>query len=430
VNFYKELYKHQATDTAQIKEYLLPTPSLSTPPPRISLSTDVIRQAILDLPDNKTPGIDGLTAGFYKTFISELSPLLVHFFNQIIGCTSLPLSLTQGVIALIHKKGEKSNIQNYRPITLLCLDSKILAINIRPTLTSIMHPHQYGFLPGRTIQDNLRFTVNYLLSAKSRPPKELLFLVDIRKAFDTLSRDFLFASLHHQGFPIETIHIIKLLHTNNCAIINVNGKLTKSFDVNSGVRQGCPLAPYLFILAINSLLHHIQISSITGISPSATSTYPVKIQAYADDLTLFITEQDIPKATSLLRSFGQLSNLHINLQKSTLLFCSKQDSYPTSLHNIPVLQNNQHTKILGITVSSGFTPNATWEGVIQKLNNAIAAWKGTKLTIYGRVRISQAYFQSIINFYASVLHIPSDIRQLIDTTIDLLESPSSTTPPS
>jgi Reverse transcriptase (RNA-dependent DNA polymerase) len=131
-------------------------------------------------------------------------------------------------------------------------------------------------------------------------------LVDLTKAFDTVSRDFLFASLLHQGYPPTTIHLIKLLHNQNTASININGYLTKPFPVGSGVRQGCPLAPYLFILAINSLLAHIQHSSLQGTLPSPASTTPVKIQAYADDLTIFLqNNNEVGEAHHLLTSFGK-----------------------------------------------------------------------------------------------------------------------------
>jgi Reverse transcriptase (RNA-dependent DNA polymerase) len=422
-NFYSNLYKATPASPTTIDNYLLNTPTSTMPIEPITFSQDHISHAINSLANNKAPGIDGLTAEFYKTFADQITPLLLQLFDTLHESDTLPNTLTQGVIILIYKKGNKQDIKNYRPITLLCNDYKILtkliALQITPTLPYIIHKDQYGFIPGKTIHDNIQLTINHLLHSKATRNQSLfpaLFLVDLEKAFDSVSREFLYQTLQHQGFPTSTLHLIQLIHHNSQARISLNGTLTPSLNIASGVRQGCPLAPYLFILAINSLISKVHISNMVGIpTPESDAT---KILAYADDITIFLSkDSELQTALSELKHFASASNLKINNSKSYIVPYHNNPVLPTQIHSIPVLQQHQSTKVLGISISSTLTPINTWQTLAAKIDATILQWRRLNISLYGRVKISQAYLQSVLTYYAPLLHVPPKILHRIDTSM-------------
>lgn len=150
-------------------------------------------------------------------------------------------------------------MNNWRPITLLNVAYKIYAkalqLHLRPILMGITSPDQAAFLPVTFILDNLflmQETIDY--AKKSNQP--LLFLkLDFTKAYDKVDLQFLLAAMQMMGFPLEFIRMTKLLFLGARARVLDNGQVSESFPVLQGVRQGCPLAPYLFSI-VGEILNH------------------------------------------------------------------------------------------------------------------------------------------------------------------------------
>ena len=127
--FYTELYKEEVTDVTAMESLL------SFLKPKISIASKLendltvkeLTKAIQSMQDNKAPGADGLPKEFYVTFWDELKDPLLEMFNESLHSNNLPLSLRTGIISLLYKKGDKKDIKNWRPLTLLGVDRKILA---------------------------------------------------------------------------------------------------------------------------------------------------------------------------------------------------------------------------------------------------------------------------------------------------------------
>jgi hypothetical protein len=148
---------------------------------------------------------------------------------------------------------------------------------------------QSAFLLLRFILDNIFMTHETIAHAKkSRQP--LVFLkLDFSKAYDRVDLGFLFQVLERFGFPWEFIHMIRMLFGEANACVSVNGRLTRKFPVRQGVRQDCPLAPYLFLLVGGVLNLSIKAEEragrIRGISLPGSQGYQT-IAQYADDSSL------------------------------------------------------------------------------------------------------------------------------------------------
>jgi hypothetical protein len=173
-----------------------------------------------------------------------------------------PSSVVRGLITLIHKGGDRLPLGNYRPITLLNttykIYAKLLQRRLQPVLVEIISHDQSAFLPLRYILDNIVLTQETLNWAKVSKQPLLLLKLDFAKAYDRVSWPFLFLAMEALGFNQAFIKMTKLLLKDATASVCVNGEPSTPFKISRGVRQGCPLAPYLFLIVgeiLNFLVH-------------------------------------------------------------------------------------------------------------------------------------------------------------------------------
>jgi hypothetical protein len=161
--------------------------------------------------------------------------------------------ITRGLLALLHKSGDRPKlITNWRLITLLNISyklfAKVLQKRVQPVLMEIISPDQAGFLPMRFILDNI-ILMHETMECAASSNQPLVFLkVDFSKAFDMVDWLFLFRAMAQLGFPMEFIDMTKMLFEDVAVSVKVNGSNSTLFKICRGVRQGCLMAPYLFLL--------------------------------------------------------------------------------------------------------------------------------------------------------------------------------------
>ncbi|CAM2100098.1 unnamed protein product [Caretta caretta] len=154
----------------------------------LPLSLAELSEALRRMPTNKSPGMDGLTMEFYRMFWDVLGPDLVIVWAKSLQREILPLSCRQAVLALLPKKGDLCDLWNWRPISLLSMDYKVVAkaisLQLGSVLADVVHPDQTYTIPGWTIFDNL-YLVRDLLELGRRDGLSFAFLsLDQEKAFD------------------------------------------------------------------------------------------------------------------------------------------------------------------------------------------------------------------------------------------------------
>ena len=189
-------------------------------------------------------------AFFLKYLWRRLRAFLLVLFNICWLTEIIPLDWIDANIAIFFKKGDRSYCGNYRGISLLSAVGKVLADVILQRLHLLvesMYPQsQSGYRNGSSTVDGI-FTLRQLME-KTRELRRCLYIafVDFVKAFDTVNCELLFIILRKLGCPPKFIRIIKKLYTDVHARLIVDGELTQSLEYNSGVKQGCKLAPTLF----------------------------------------------------------------------------------------------------------------------------------------------------------------------------------------
>ena len=146
-----------------------------------------MEEAIKKLNSDSAPGLDGLTFNFYKAHANFFIPYLTNTFTLMISHNWVPESFTRTVIKLIPRKPVSRTVENYRPITLINTDQKILshllANRLKKSLTTLVGPHQTAYLPQRSIHSSLT-QVN--LNLEYLTEEDCLVACDFSKAFDQL----------------------------------------------------------------------------------------------------------------------------------------------------------------------------------------------------------------------------------------------------
>ena len=224
-------------------------------------------EALKKFPNGKTPGNDGLTAEFYKTFLNLLGQQLTDSVNYSFEQGELPSSQKQATIKLIDKKDrDRRYIKNWRPISLLNVDMKIaskaLALGLEKILPEIIQADQYAYIKGRTIFDAIRTIDDIMEDTKIQQLPGLMVAFDFEKAFDSLSWSFLFRALRSFNLGESFIRWVSVLYCNILSCVLNNGFSSQLFDVRRGVRQGDPLSAYLFIIALEVLLVKIRSENV------------------------------------------------------------------------------------------------------------------------------------------------------------------------
>ena len=279
------------------------------------------KKVLKNMKNGKTPGSDGYPAEFYKYFWNDIGKFVIDSLND--AFTKSKLSVTQklGILTCL-PKGEKSQefLKNLRPITLLNVDYKILsgvlAMRMREVLPNIISDSQKGFLKDRYIGENIRLVFDIIQFLKKIRKQGLILLIDFEKAFDSIEWEYILKILKAYNIGRHFIRWFKILYTDSCSCVINNGYLSEQFVLGRGCRQGDPLSPYLFILAIEPLAMAIKNhNSIQGLTVGHNQ---FKIGQYADDTFLLLdgTENSLREAINIFHLFFQCSGLKMNMQKT------------------------------------------------------------------------------------------------------------------
>jgi exonuclease III len=382
--------------------------SLSRP-----LTSHELHAAALKIAKDRAPGPDGISVQFYVKFWYLIGEEFKEMIDKALANRCLPQGMTQGLISLIFKSGDQSDLGNWRPITLLNTSYKILAkalqLRLQPMLPEIIDPDQTAFVPMRYILDNILVTHETIDHAKCSK-QDLVFLkLDYRKAFDRIDWNFLFLGLKHLGLLEAYIDLVKLLFTGATVRVNINQGHTKTFRLARGVRQGCPLAPYLFILVQEILNNMVKKSEsedkIRGILlPGSNKTQ--LISQFADDTSFTIAASRREYVTNLVEAltlFNRVSGLEINWTKS-LAYWYSPGPRPQWLHqhDWKWAQEHELVKMLGTPFGMDLSTEEIDSFLLQKVQKKLSYWTSSYLSLSGRATIlNQVLLATIWYFVAA-----------------------------
>ncbi|XP_031120628.1 uncharacterized protein LOC116023758 [Ipomoea triloba] len=380
---------------------------------------DEVRKAVFGMKKYGSPGPDGIPAIFYQHFWSEVGHSLTNMVNQALVSGMVNNSLLTAFITLIPKKEVLETAADFRPITLLNVAfkviSKVLVNRLRPIMQNLIGPHQNSFLPGRSTMDNVILTqeVVHTMSSKKGKKGFMIVKVDLHKAYDSVSWSFLEDTLVRFRFPRSIIDLLLFSLRESDLSILWNGGRLPSFKPGRGLRQGDPLAPYLFNLVMERLAYDIHNKVATG------TWKPIKISRggigishlfFVDDLMLFgeASEKQAKTMIDCLNNFSAASGLTVNLTKSTT-FCSPNlnaglRNRIKDILNIPIAANMGH--YLGMPILQRRVSRHTFSYVVDKMRKKLATWKASALSMAGRRILVQSSLASVPTYSMQSLAFP------------------------
>ena len=426
--FYKKLYSETSCQNeceAQMSDIFTSTlPQLSEEENAIceGLVTEAeCANALKDMQNGKSPGCDGYTVEFYKVFWKNIKLFVVESINFAFQKGELSVDQKRGIITLIPKKDKiRILLKNWRPITLLNTDYKILtkslAIRLHKVLPSLIDLDQTGFLKGRYIGENIRTISDIIDYTSLRNQPGIILLLDFEKAFDTIKWSFIVNSLKHFNFGPDFIHWVEILYSNTESTVINNGNTAGFFKLQRGIRQGCPISPYLFIIAVEILANGIRKNlHVKGISVGSTI---IKISQLADDTTVFVSDlQSVSNVLEMLEQFKAFSGLKLNLEKTIAKCIGSLEGKKYETLGLKWIDGPIST--LGITISNNaqFILDNVFYHKLKTFGNILNMWNCRGLSLKGRVTILKSLALPKLLYPMSVLPIPTDVVDLVDNMI-------------
>ena len=379
-----------------------------------------------EMKNNKSPGSDGFSKEFYMHFWEELKFIMVRSFKQSFNEGVLSDSQKLGVITCLPKPGkEREYIKNWRPVTLLNVDYKIIsgviANRIKIFLDSLISESQKGFIKGRQIGECTRLISDVIYHLKKHNKAGILLLIDFTKAFDSLEWSFLDKTLEHFCFGENIRKWVKLFYNKIQSCIINNGNCSERFDLGRGVRQGDPLSPYLFILATEILTNTIyNTQEIKGINIDDTEYI---LSQLADDITLLLEPDELSFKTclNLLDDFSSISGLEINFLKTLAVKVGLPEELVFKLDRGKEIQwQTMGTfTLLGIkyNLDNEDITEGNYRDKLRELDKILNNWSGKKLTLYGRICIVKSLaLPKMVHLFSSIPNPSEELMKKIEQT--------------
>ena len=425
--YYTELYSKQTLNTALQDELLSKIDRKLPNNIKTQIDAPITKQnlfrAIQLFKRNKSPGIDGLPIEFYDTFWPLLSTFFPKLAEDIYSKGLLPGAQQRiSIIALIHKKYDKEFLDNWRPISLLCVDfkiiSKVLSLRLKDALPHILGEEQTCAVLGRTIFENLytlRDVINY---TRDHELPGYIVSLDFQKAFDEVDHAFLEKTLRAFGFGQRyTNFIISSLRDCVARVAN-NGRFTEDIDLQRGIKQGEMESSQIYDVIAEVLA--IQVRKNPGIKGLHVpgDINDLKSTLYADDSNYILTTtQSIINLFKELKRFEEASGCNINHKKSLGLTLGDA---PIPNLPFPIWWNPpQGVKMLGITFFQDpmKTTKATWNAIIERIQHRAASLSCRALSFWGKRIIINSLLLSK-SWHAAIV-IPA-LKEHVDKIEDII----------
>ena len=281
-----------------------------------------VKMMLKMLKNGKAYGWDKIPNEALKNLPDSMIVKITLLFNMIKSSGILPQGFNRGRITLVHKRGLRESLGNYRPITVLISLSGLYSKVLNERLIAVIETHgilgeiQNGFRKSRCGADNTFVLDSILWKQRALGKPVHLSFIDICKAYDTVNRAILWKKLCSLGISGDFLSTLKSLYTDDSVDCLVNGITTRPVYLRRGLRQGCALSPLLFALYIMDVGNDINMSQL-GFKVGKVCVSGI---LFADDLVIVArSAAGLKSLLSLVKSGFDKLKLAISIEKSQVV---------------------------------------------------------------------------------------------------------------
>jgi exonuclease III len=341
-----------------------------------------------------------------------------------------------GWMCPIYKKKDPSEICNYRPITLLNMDYKLLtktlALQLVKPIHKLIHPNQASFIPKCSIFNHIRLVTTIINYAEVMEIDGAIMALDQEKGYDKIQHGYLWSTMEAANLPDHFIKTVKSLYENAFTQVAINRVFSKPFQVTRGVCQGDPLSCLLFDLAIEPLACKLQnCNKLRGLSIPGVENKLI-VNLFADDTTVYLSRHDkFNTVESLLNSWCEVSGAKFNIEKTEIIPIGTEGHRSEVIHTrrihpkdteplnakIHIAKDGDAVCSLGAWIGNHINDLTPWESVIDKINRKLDVWSRFHPTLYGKHLITQAVVGGHTQFLTKAQGMPPHIEEAITKII-------------
>ena len=428
-SYYQSLYSRRETDDDAQQCLLNHVSTQKMDALKAPLSSTEVLNVIQKWENGKTPGPDGIPYEFFKhvSTMENVKQLFVEATTNVIAILldplrygqRMPRNWAEGTIKIMYKKGDKTDIKNYRPLSMTNSIYKLFTtvVNNRmlPEFNKHIGQHQVGFMPNRTYFDHTKHMQTLVDHARMKKKTLYVALLDQEKAYDRVDHQFLWKTLRKFGVPESLNMAIQGCYTSASSRVMINKMGSDPIQIESGVRQGDPLSCLLFNVVIETLA--LEILTATSIGYIDDTGRRHVIDMYADDTGMCLS--GLPEWKECKRRYdiyARATGAKLNEGKTKLLVAYDPSDPPHRYKGIEVVKNE---KYLGIPIGTEVDYPAFWQKVHDKIVVRITGWKMKHLSIRQRVAVANTMLISLLWYYIRSVPIrQKDIDMFERTTLE------------
>ena len=383
-----------------------------------------IREAIKMLRNGKAAGSDEIPAEAIKADLDTAVSVLHSLFGKIWEEGKVPAEWREGLIIKLPKKGDLRECSNYRGIMLLSVPGKvfnrILLERIKEAVDPKLRDQQAGFRRNRSCADQIA-TLRIIVEQTSEWNSPLYInFIDYEKAFDSVDRETLWKLLRHYGIPEKITSLIKCIYKDMNCKVNHAGQLSESFEVKTGVRQGCLLSPFLFLLVIDWIMKTTTEGRNNGIQ--WTLTTQLDDLDFADDLALLShNHRQMQEKTSQLETTSARTGLKINKKKTEVMRINATVNAPITVNGEPVKEVESFVYLGSVIDKQGGTDRdvaariGKARGAFVTLKNI---WAAKEINLKTKIRIFNSNVKTVLLYGCETWRTTKKMLQRIQTFIN------------
>ena len=378
-------------------------------------SHDDIRKVFFSLPKSKAPGPDGYPSEFFTANWDTVGKDMIAAVSEFFSSGVILQQWNATILSLIPKKISASRISEFRPISccnmVYKMISKLLANRLKETLPDIICNTQSAFIPGRLLVENVLMATELVQGNNWKNiSKRCMLKVDLKKAFDSLNWNFIIMVLQTLNFPGHFVKLIEQCITTTKFSVAVNGELCGFFNSTKGLRQGDPLSPYLFVLAMEMLSQLLNTEFNSGrIGHHQAALNPqVTHMAFADDIMIFFDgeNESLANIASTLDTFSECSGLTMNRDKTELFVAGLNQVETVDILSLGFSLGSLPVRYLGLPLMHRKLQICDYRPLLDQLRRRFSSWTSRCLSFAGRRELITSVIFGTLNFWFSSFLLP------------------------